>query len=134
MNTTYWRNTVLDSVYQASSGNTFYIGLSSTTPTDAGGNVTEPSGNAYARVQISGFSTAASSSIHNTAAIVFPTSTGTWFPLNAPATHWVMFDGAGAGAHVLSSGTLEEPISILKNTTVTIASGKVVITLTDSQV
>ena len=134
MNTTYWRNKVLDSVYQASSGNSFYIGLSSTTPTDAGGNVTEPSGNAYARVQISGFSTAANSATHNTADIVFPTSSGTWFPLNVPATHWVMFDGSGAGAHVLSSGTLEEPISILKNTTVTIASGKVVITLTDSQV
>lgn len=134
MNTTYWRNTVLDSVYQSASGNTFYIGLSSTTPTDAGGNVTEPSGNAYARVQISGFSIAANGSTQNTASITFPTSTGTWFPLNAPATHWVMFDGAGNGAHLLSSGTLEEPISILKNTTVTIASGKVVITLTDSQV
>ena len=133
MNTTYWRNKVLDDSYQAASGNTFYIGLSSTTPTDAGGGVTEPSGNAYARVQISGFSAASNSSIHNTADIVFPTSTGTWFALNAPATHWVMFDGSGANAHLLSSGTLEEPISILKNTTVTIASGKVVITLTDSQ-
>ena len=133
MNTSYWRNKVLDESYQAASGNTFYIGLSSTTPTDAGGGVTEPSGNAYARVQISGFSTAANGSIHNTANIVFPTSTGTWFALNAPATHWVMFDGSGANANMLSSGTLEEPISILKNTTVTIASGKVVITLTDAQ-
>ncbi len=133
MNTTFWRNKVLDSVYQAASGNSFYIGLSSTAPTDAGGNVTEPSGAGYARVQISGFSTAANSAVHNTADIVFPTSTGTWFPLNAPATHWVMFNGSGSGAHVLSSGTLEEPIGIWKNTTVTIATGKVVITLTDSQ-
>ena len=133
MNTTYWRNKVLDSVYQASSGNSFYIGLSSSAPTDAGGNVAEPSGNGYARVKISAFSTAANSTIHNTADIVFPTSTGTWFPADRLATHWVMFDGSGSGAHVLSSGTLEEPIGIWKNTTVTIAAGKVIVNLADSQ-
>jgi len=132
MNTTYWRNKVMNSVYQAASGNTFYIGLSSSTPTAAGGNVTEPSGNGYARVQISGFSSASDGSVHNTSDIVFPLSTGTWFPADRLATHWVVFDGAGAGAHVLSAGTLEVPIGIWKNTTVTIGSGKVVITLTDA--
>lgn len=132
MNTTYWRNKVMDSVYQAASGNTFYIGLSSSTPTDAGANVTEPVGNGYSRVQISAFSTAVDGSIHNTSDIVFPLSTGTWFPADRLATHWVVFDGAGANAHLLSAGTLEVPIGIWKNTTVTIGSGKVVITLTDA--
>jgi len=41
----------------------FYVGLSSTTPTKAGANVTEPSTGAYARVQITAaqFDAAASS-------------------------------------------------------------------------
>ena len=133
MNTTYWRNRVMDSVYQASSGNNFYLGLSSTTPTDAGSNVTEPSGNGYARVKISAFSASESGSVHNTSDIVFPLSTGTWFPVEHLATHWVIFDGSGSGAHVLSFGTLEEPIGIWKNTVVTIGAGKVVITLTDAE-
>lgn len=132
MNTTYWRNKVMDDMYQASSGNAFYIGLSSSTPTAAGGNVTEPTGNGYARVQISAFTRADDGSIENVNDIVFPVSTGTWFPADRLATHWVVFDGSGAGAHLLSSGTLEEPIGIWKNTTVTIASGKVVITLADA--
>ena len=122
----------MDDMYQASSGNLFYIGLSSSTPTAAGGNVTEPSGNGYARVQISAFTQADDGSIENANDIVFPVSTGTWFPADRLATHWVMFDGSGANAHLLSSGTLEEPIGIWKNTTVTIASGKVVITLADA--
>lgn len=131
MNTTYWRNKIMDDMFQAASGNTFYIGLSSSTPTAAGGNVTEPTANGYARVRVSAFTAADDGSIHNAADIVFPESTGTWFPADRLATHWVMFDGAGANAHLLSSGTLEEPIGIWKNTIVTIASGKVIITLTD---
>lgn len=119
-------------MYQASSGNQFYIGLSSSAPTDAGTNVTEPVANGYARVRITAFTQAADGSIENTNDIVFPVSTGTWFPETRLATHWVMFDGPGANAHLLSSGTLEEPIGIWKNTTVTIAAGKVVITLTDA--
>ena len=132
MNTTYWRNKIMDDMYQAASGNQFYIGLSSSAPSVAGGNVTEPSGNGYTRVKISAFTAANDGSIQNTADIVFPESTGTWFPADRLATHWVMFDGAGAGAHVLSSGTLEEPIGIWRNTIVTIAAGKVVITLADA--
>ena len=132
MNTTYWRNKVMDDIYQAASGNEFYIGLSSSTPTDAGGNVTEPTGNGYARVKISAFTQASGGSIENANDIVFPLSTGTWFPADRLATHWVLFDGADASAHLLSAGTLETPIGIWKNTTVTIAAGKVVITLADA--
>ena len=133
MNTVYWRNKVMEDMYQAASGNEFYIGLSSSTPTAAGANVTEPTGNGYARVRVASFTQASDGSIENTNAVVFPTSTGTWFPESRLATHWVMFDGSGANAHLLSSGTLEEPIGIWKNTTVTIPSGRVVITLTDAE-
>lgn len=130
MNTTYWRNKIMDDMY-GSVSNQFWVGLSSTAPTDAGANVTEPSGNGYARVQINGFTSANAGAVKNANDIVFPISTGTWFPADGLATHWVIFDGSGVSAHVLSSGTLEEPIGIWKNTVVTIAANKIQITLAD---
>ena len=93
--------------------------------------MTEPSGNGYERVRINAFTAANAGAVKNAADIVFPISTGTWFPADHLATHWVVFDGSGASAHVLSSGTLEVPIGIWKNTVVTIGANKVVITLMD---
>lgn len=113
------------------SSNEFWVGLSSTAPTSSGGNVSEPSGNGYARVKVTGFTPANEGAVKNSADVVFPVSTGTWFPANNLATHWVVFDGSGSSAHVLSSGTLEVPIGIWKNTVVTIGASKVVITLLD---
>jgi len=130
MNTTFWRNEIMDSIY-GDANRDYYIGLSSTTPTVAGGNVTEPVANGYARVKITAFTQAVDGSVKNAQPIVFPLSTGTWFNEEHLATHWVMFDGAGANAHLISSGTLEQPIGIWKNTVVTIAENKVVITLLD---
>jgi hypothetical protein len=55
---------------------TVYMALSTTTPTDAGGNVTEPSGNGYARVAIGNNSTnwnaASGGTVTNKTAITFP--------------------------------------------------------------
>jgi hypothetical protein len=72
-----------------------YIGLSTTTPTAAGGNVTEPSGGAYARVAIApaAWASAASGSSANTVAITFPTPTAAW----GTVTHFVIYDAATAG-------------------------------------
>ena len=131
MNTSYWRNKIMDDTFQSSSGNVFYVGISGTTPTAAGGNVTEPSGDGYARVKISAFTTAVDGQIENTNDIIFHRSNGVWFTDNAKCTHWVLFDGPGANAHLLSSGTLESPIAIPKNTVVTIGAGEITITLTD---
>ena len=130
MNTIYWRNKMMDDMYGDAS-NQFWVGLSSSAPTQQGGNVTEPVGNGYARVQIPAFTSANDGAISNTTDIVFPISTGTWFPADGLATHWVVFDGSGASAHVLSSGTLEVPIGIWKNTVVTITANKIIITLLD---
>lgn len=130
MNTTFWRNEIMDSIY-GDANRDYYIGLSSTKPTVAGGNVTEPVANGYARVKINQFTASSDGTVRNAQDIVFPLSTGTWFNEEHLAGYWVMFDGAGANAHLISSGTLETPIGIWKNTVVTIAANKVVITLTD---
>jgi hypothetical protein len=62
---------------------TLYIGLSSTTPTEAGGNLTEPSTGSYARVATSATDWSAASGTApavktNTATFTFPTATADW--------------------------------------------------------
>lgn len=130
MNTNYWRNKIMTSAY--SSPNTFYVGLSSTQPTAAGGNVSEPSGNGYSRVQATFGSSGTDGEVTNTAAITFPRSSGTWFSADNLASYWVVYDGTGSGAHLLSAGSLSVPIGIWENTQVSIASNEIVITLTDA--
>lgn len=131
MNTNYWRNKIMNSMYGSSSGNTFYLGLSSSEPTKAGANVTEPSGGGYARARITGFTTASNGSVSNSGSISFPESEGIWFPATRLAAYWVVFDGLGNNANVLSSGTLATPIGVWDNTVISIPPGNIVITLTD---
>lgn len=85
---------------------TWHVALSTTTPTMAGGNVTEPSGNAYARV-----ATAASdwnsatnadpSVLTNANTITFPPATGSW----GTVTYFVLYDASTAG-NVIGFGQL----------------------------
>lgn len=79
---------VLDHLFGASnslvafSANMYYIGLSTTTITDAGGNITEPSGNGYARCAATNnkttFGNAAAGSVNNAVALGFPQASGSW--------------------------------------------------------
>jgi uncharacterized membrane protein len=85
---------------------TVYVGLSTTTPTMAGGNVTEPSGNNYARVATAAgdWVTATSadpSLLENANAVTFPQASGSW----GTCTHFVLFDAASSG-NVLGWGAL----------------------------
>jgi hypothetical protein len=83
-----------------------WLGLSSTTPTDAGTNVTEPSGGAYARVALCttgagaanlGAATGvAPAEKSNSAIISFPTATADWVAA-ANLTHFVVFNASTAG-------------------------------------
>ena len=129
MNSTYWLNKVMKTMYTSNSGS-FYLGLSSTEPAKNGSGVTEPSGNNYARVQVTAFSEPNNGVVKNTNALEFPRSTGVWFD-TPKAAYWVLFDGAGASAHVLSCGALDEPKSIESNTIVTIDAQTLSVTLTD---
>jgi hypothetical protein len=90
---------------------TVYVGLSTTTPTMAGANVTEPSGDGYARVATAGSdwddaTNADPSVLDNTNAVTFPTvgAAGDW----GTVTHFVLFD-ASSGGNVLAYGALGTP-------------------------
>ncbi len=75
-----------------------YIGLSSTTPTKTGTNITEPSGGGYARVQVTAaqFDAAATSHTQNNADKAFPQATADWLS-GVNLTHLVIYDAATAG-------------------------------------
>lgn len=77
---------------------TRYVALSTTTPTEAAGNFTEPSGNAYARVAtVAGDWGAASGTApatkSNTAVITFTTASGSW----GTVTHFGLYDALSTG-------------------------------------
>lgn len=113
----YLENELLDHVMMKgafSPAASLYLGLSSTTITDAGGNITEPGGGAYARVEVApaSWAAAAARAVATSAAITFPTATGSW---GDDLTDWFLSDAAAAG-NIYAAGTLTDgPVTIGTN-------------------
>ena len=98
MFTNTFENLIMDNIFKgnqiaASLPSEYYIGLSTTTPTESGGNVTEPIDNGYTRVKVDSFSSSSNGKVSNTNIIEFPQSTGDWGTI----THCVMFDASSNG-------------------------------------
>jgi hypothetical protein len=106
-----------------------HIGLSTTTPTAAGTNVTEPSGGGYARVTTSGATWAAASAgaTSNANAITFPEASSTWLS-GANFTHVVIYDASTSG-NMLSFGAITVAKSATAGDTLSIAPGELDMTL-----
>ncbi len=131
--TNYTHQALLNSTFGKSSNfgalasaPTIYVGLSSTTPTMAGANVTEPSTGSYAQVATSGSDWGSATSadpsvLSNAAAIDFPTATGDWAS-GADMTHFVLFDGSSP-QNVLGWGALTTPKPVLNGDTPSFAIG-----------
>lgn len=130
MNSTYWLNKIMDTMYTSSS-NEFYVGLSSTLPSRDGTGVSEPTGGNYSRVKITNFTAPENGTIKNSSVLEFNRSSATWFDSNNKARYWVLFDGNSSSSSLLSCGELDEGKTIESNTTITIAAETLSITLTD---
>jgi hypothetical protein len=106
-----------------------YVGLSSTTPTTAGANITEPSTGGYARVATSGatWNAASAGSTTNASAITFPAATADYLA-QANLTYGVLYDASTAG-NVLGYGALTVAKNVLNGDTASIAAGTLTITL-----
>ena len=84
----------------ANAPTSYYLGLSTTTPTyDAGAitGVTEPSGGDYARVEVANTTanwTVVDRTVENAGSVEWPTATASW----GDATHVVFYDVASAGS------------------------------------
>lgn len=120
----YLENKILDHVLRNTaytSPATVYCGLYTAAPTDAGGG-TEVSGNNYSRTAIT-FGAAASGAIANSAAVNFPTPSGSW----GACTHFGIFDAASAG-NLLYWGALAQTETPIANNVVSFAIGDIDVT------
>jgi hypothetical protein len=113
---------------------TMHIGLSSTTPTEAGANFTEPSGGAYARVSTAAADWGAATGTapatkSNTAVKTFPTATADWLA-GVNLTHFGLFDAASAG-NLLCWGALGTAKPVLNGDTASFAAASLILKLGD---
>ena len=109
-----------------------HVGLSSTTPTVTGTNVTEPSGGAYARVSVSAANWADAtdanpSVVANGALIEFATATANWVA-GANLTHAVLYDAASAG-NFLGAAAITVAQPVLNGNTAKLAAGTLTFSL-----
>lgn len=109
---------------------TVYVGLSSTTPTAGGTNITEPSGGAYARVATSAatWNAASSGSATNAQAVTFTTASADWVS-GSNLTHAVFYD-ASSGGNFLAFGSLGTAKAVLNGDTASFAAGQITVSLT----
>lgn len=128
---TYLANNLLDHQVGKTSYTmpTVYVALSSTTPTAAGTNITEPSGGSYARVATAGadWNAASAGATSNANTLTFPSATADW-AAGANMTHGVLFD-ASTGGNMLGFGSLTVPKAALNGDTLAIPAGDLDITL-----
>lgn len=126
---------ILDYYFGASANVTpsnWYVGLSTTTITDAGGNITEPSGNGYARKAASNnkttFANAAAGSLSNAVALAFAAATGAGW---GTVLDFFLADTlTGTGVNTIwCYGTLAASKSISSGDTPSFAIGAITITL-----
>lgn len=112
---------------------TYYVGLSTTTPTEGAGSFTEPSAGAYARFQITGSTwTAATggdpSSTSYGATITFAQATGGW----GTVTHFGLFSVATLSTGLVKFwGTLTTSKAVQTNDTASFATNTMKIALGD---
>lgn len=112
----------------------WFIALSSTTPTDAGTNFTEPSTGSYARVSTAAADWAAATGTtpatkSNSAVKTFPTATADWSAA-ANMTHFGLFT-ASTGGTVQIWGALTVAKPVLNGDTASFAASSLVIKLGD---
>lgn len=128
----YLENRALDHFFGGAASTppaTLYVGLSTTTITDAGGNITEPSGNNYSRVAVTNNSTnfpnASGGAKSNGTAITFPTASGPW----GTVTDFFLSDNS-SGGNIYVAGALTASKAVGTSDTVSFAVGDFDLALT----
>lgn len=106
-----------------------YVELSTTAPTDAGTNVTPPSGGGYARKQTApaDWNTGSGRIIDNANAIEFAEASASWGTLS----HFALFDAA-SGGNFLGWGALTTPKAVDSGDTARFAAGDLNVSFTAS--
>ncbi len=120
MNTTHFLNRVAGNLFRTETSpaipTEYYIGLSTTEPTMAGTNVSEPSASTgYGRVLLDNLSVPTNGVVTNTQNINFEESTASWGTI----THFVIYD-AEVDGNLLMYGALSTPRVVEAATVMTI--------------
>lgn len=104
---TFLSDEMLDHTFKvgAYSGPSIFVALSTTIPTDTG-NVTEPSGNGYAREAHTTWDAAAAGATENTGVITFDTPSGSW----GTCVHTAIYDALTAGNYLARGSITDQPI------------------------
>jgi hypothetical protein len=125
------KNAVLDYLFGADTFSvdaTIYVGLSTTEPTDAGANITEPVAHAYTRLEVDNDLTewpaAVDGEKSNANDLEWAQATGYWGIIG----WWVIFDAATDG-NMLHFGKLQTARVVDENDQFRIMSGDLVISL-----
>ena len=97
---------ILNGIFQK----TYYIGLSTTTPTATGGNFNEPtSSTGYKRMQLSAMGSASDGQIQNTDIIFFPESLSTWGKI----TYFGIFTASSGSTAPIYYGEIKDTSGVL---------------------
>jgi hypothetical protein len=121
----YLENALINGTLRASSytaPTTVYVGLYTTDPTDANTG-TEVSGGSYARTSVT-FGAPSNGVTTNSAAVTFPTATGTWGTVG-----WIGILDAATSGNLLYHTPLTSSKSITSGDIFTIAIGNLSVTL-----
>lgn len=128
MITQYWKAKALNSLFR--SGDTAYVGLSITTPTEDGNMVTEPTDSSYIRTEIkldeTFFKEPINGVTENIAPIVFVEATGDWATGATKITNWTLYDSL-VGGKLLAYGLLTPSKAIESSDVFSIPSGKMIV-------
>lgn len=104
------------------SGGTYYLGLFTSIPGEAGGG-NEVSGGAYAR-QVITFGTPSGGSLKNASAIEFPVATALWGTIVA----WALFTAA-SGGNMIWYGDITNPKEISPSDIVRFEAGSIALNI-----
>lgn len=129
MTSNYFLDVVMGNVFGSKSNPplpaNYFIGLSTSAPTVAGGNVSEPSASAgYSRVRLTGLNEPSDGIITNSSPVIFEESTADWGVI----THFVIFD-AETGGNLLMYDELTSPRTIEAAVVVMIKANGIQLTL-----
>ena len=117
-------NHILRNTPYTSPGTSIYIALYTSNPTDADSG-SEPSGNNYARVQVTAWDAPSTPGVtQNTNVITFPTASGSWGTI----THVGIRD-ASSGGNLLFHGALAESKAIGTNDVFQFPAGSLDVTM-----
>lgn len=120
MVTTYFKNLVANVIWKTPAGvslpDHYYLAASTSEPMEDGTGVTEPEpATGYARVQLSGLSSAVDGVVKNSAALSWPKVTLD----GGVVTHWAIMD-AQDGGNVLMGGAFDSTKHLDPGTTLTV--------------